>query len=222
MARAASGYHGSQQTSVPMGPKGVSKQRSEVAGSEVELLVVERVVGDVHLAIQAEDRAVRADTPRCCDTAPRAALESDAMITTPSFAREAPKGLVVDRGRLGEREKLGVLSRQKYCGRNNPGADHLRSTPERPRAPSTRTCEVLVSGHGAGHLHQTDAESRVLGGHSAIFIERSAVVSSPSLRPGTRAAAPPRAAPPVFACDFAVRARSGLGGGEVKHGDARL
>ena len=54
--RAASGYHWSQQTRVPTLPCEVVRGlEAQVAGGEVELLVVEGVVGDVHLAVLAAD-----------------------------------------------------------------------------------------------------------------------------------------------------------------------
>ena len=59
VSRAPSGYHWSQQTSVPTRPNArIDGLESKIAGREVELLVVERIVGDVHLAIDAGDAAV--------------------------------------------------------------------------------------------------------------------------------------------------------------------
>ena len=37
---------------------GVERLKAEVAGGEVVLLVIERIIGDVHLAIAAAERAV--------------------------------------------------------------------------------------------------------------------------------------------------------------------
>ena len=57
--RAPSGYHWSQQTSVPSLPALVSRARKPRSpGSEVKLFVVERIVGDVHLAVEAAQRTV--------------------------------------------------------------------------------------------------------------------------------------------------------------------
>ena len=72
VSRAASGYHWSQQTQTPMRPNRVSKAReAQVARREVELLVVQRIVGNVHLAIHARRSSRRRRTPRpCCDTGP--------------------------------------------------------------------------------------------------------------------------------------------------------
>src|SRR5262249_47807088 len=38
---------------------------TEIAGREIEFLVIQRIVGDVHLAIQSENVARRADNSRC-------------------------------------------------------------------------------------------------------------------------------------------------------------
>ena len=59
MSRAPSGYHWSQHTSVPNLPKSPSKVlKPKIAGREVELFVVERIVRDVHLAIDAGKFAI--------------------------------------------------------------------------------------------------------------------------------------------------------------------
>ena len=63
--RAPSGYHWSQQTSVPIFPAcGVESLEAEIAGSEVKLFVVERIVGNVHLAIDAAQRAIGIENRR--------------------------------------------------------------------------------------------------------------------------------------------------------------
>ena len=57
--RAPSGYHWSQQTSVPTGPTDVFfRAKAEIAGREVELLVIKRIVGDVHLSIKPGNRSI--------------------------------------------------------------------------------------------------------------------------------------------------------------------
>ena len=61
MRRAPSGYHWSQQTRVPIGRRWCGGFEAEVAGGEVKLLVVEGVVGDVHLAVDVGDAAVALD-----------------------------------------------------------------------------------------------------------------------------------------------------------------
>src|SRR3954453_1788216 len=44
---------------------GIEGFEAEIARSEVELLVIERIVGDVHLAVEPEDLALGIDHPRC-------------------------------------------------------------------------------------------------------------------------------------------------------------
>ena len=77
MSRAASGYHWSQQISVPIRPGLTSKAwKPRSPGGEVELLVEERVVRDVHLAVKPRHRAVRVEHERAVVVdARRAALE---------------------------------------------------------------------------------------------------------------------------------------------------
>ena len=69
-SRAASGNHWSQQTSgADAAEAGIEGAKSQVAGSEVIFLEVERIVGDVHLAIEAEQRPIGVDDERpYCDT----------------------------------------------------------------------------------------------------------------------------------------------------------
>ena len=63
--RAPSGYHWSQQTSAPMRAVAcVEAAKAEIARREVILFEVERIVGDVHLAILAEQRAVGVEDDR--------------------------------------------------------------------------------------------------------------------------------------------------------------
>ena len=58
--RAASGYHWSQQISTPIFPYLVCQAlKAEIAGREIKFLVEQRVVGNVHLPIDAEQRTVR-------------------------------------------------------------------------------------------------------------------------------------------------------------------
>ncbi len=101
VSRAASGYHWSQQTSVPTRPTFVSKAwKPEVAGREVVLLVVERVVGDVHLAVDARraSRRRRGRPPCCGRRRPPAARRPSAMTTTPASRAAFASASVVGPG----------------------------------------------------------------------------------------------------------------------------
>ena len=57
--REPSGYHWSQQIWTPMfAVLGVEIREAEIAWREIKFFVVERVVGDVHFAVFAEEAAV--------------------------------------------------------------------------------------------------------------------------------------------------------------------
>ena len=95
-----------------MRPKRVSKSRdAQVARREVELLVVERIVGDVHLPVEAQKRAAGVDHRRGVVVHARAApLEHGANDRHVQFACQARQRF---RGRAGHRfgqgEQLRVL-----------------------------------------------------------------------------------------------------------------
>ena len=114
VSRAASGYHWSQQTQTPTRPKRVSKAaKAQVAGREIELFVVQRIVGNVHLAIHAGRACRRRRTRRpCCDTSPAARRsKSEPTTTTPCCARRLGQRLARRAGnRLGLVEAAMVLA----------------------------------------------------------------------------------------------------------------
>ena len=100
VSRAASGYHWSQQTSVPtFAILRVESLEPEIAGSEVVFLVIERVVRNVHLAIKTEHRAVGIeDDRRVVVDACRPALEDRADDDHVRLARDAASASVVGPG----------------------------------------------------------------------------------------------------------------------------
>ena len=90
---------------------GIEAAEAQVAGSEVIFFEIERVVGDVHLAIDAQQRAIGVDYQRrVVIHARRAALEDRADDHDPEFARQAREALAGGAGdRLGEVEQVGAL-----------------------------------------------------------------------------------------------------------------
>ena len=73
--------------------------KSEIAGREIEFLVVKRVVGDVHLAITAQQRAVGVDNGRgvVIDAGARFS-KREAISTTPCCLAAAESFSVVGPG----------------------------------------------------------------------------------------------------------------------------
>ena len=72
------------------GGLGGERLEAEVAGGEVELLVVERIVGDVHLAVEAEDRPVGVEDDRRVVVDPRRPPLEDRADDRPSSSRGRP------------------------------------------------------------------------------------------------------------------------------------
>ena len=142
VSRAASGYHWSQQMSTPIRPNlRVPRRKAEVAGREVELLVVERVVGDVHLAVLAEERAVGVDDRGRVVVEPLGALlEERRDDHHAELARELRQRLGGRaRDRLGEREVAVVLASGRSTGSGTAPGDRRARRPwraprERPRS----------------------------------------------------------------------------------------
>ncbi len=97
---------------------------AEVAGGEVELFVVERVVGDVHLAVGVGDGAVFFDGDgRCCGRGPGARRSKrDATRTTPVSRQTRVRVSVEGPGMGSARPKRAWSSRwQKYWARKSSG-----------------------------------------------------------------------------------------------------
>ncbi len=99
--------------SAPTCPTEVSKAlETQVAGREIELLVVERIVGDVHLAVDSAQRAITLQERHCIVIEPgRAALEEGSDDHHLFLPRDGGKPL---RGRAGDGlrqiEELGIFA----------------------------------------------------------------------------------------------------------------
>ena len=161
--RAASGYHWSQQTSTPRRPKTrVEIHEAQIAGREVEFFEVQRIVRDVHLAIDAGDLAIGSNHGRGVVIESRAAPfekrrnDDDAELAR-QLARAYPwtgPGIA-----SASANSSAFSSRQKYCERNSscrqticaPLGGRLANLP-------LRFLQVLVGVQSAAHLHQADTE----------------------------------------------------------------
>ena len=120
------------------GERRVKRLETEVAGGEVVLLVVERVVGDVHLAITAAERAVGVeDDGRVVVNPRRAALEDRADHDHPRLSRDLGERLGGRaRDRLGQVEARGVLDLAEIlaCGTARAGRRPGRRGPRPARS----------------------------------------------------------------------------------------
>ena len=116
----------------------VERLEAQVARREVELLVVERVVGDVHLAVEAQQRAVGVeDDGRVVIEPRRPPLEERADDHDAGLLRDLRERLG---GRAGDRLGQVEVARgprvwQKYCERNSS----CRQTIFAPRRAASRT-----------------------------------------------------------------------------------
>src|SRR5262249_45955921 len=139
----------------------VEGAEAEVARREIELLVEERVVGDVHLAVEAERPALGADDDRAVVVeAGRALLEDGDDDRDPRLLRGAAERL---RARAGDRlreaeERLVLLLAEVRRAVELGQADDLRSRPR--RVADARRCllEVVLGPRRHRHLHETDFE----------------------------------------------------------------
>ena len=158
VSRAASGYHWSQQTSTPIRPNFVSQAaEAEVARGEVELLVVLRVVRDVHLPVFAEIATIGIDHGGGVVIETLGPLSnSEAMITTPSSAATRASARCWGRGsaRRARRSDDPPSGRSTGCG-TAPGRQTICAPLLRRLADaSDRLTEVLGRIGRAAALHQ--------------------------------------------------------------------
>src|SRR5439155_1838616 len=141
---------------------GVERGEPGVARREVVLLVVERVVGDVHLPVETAERPVGVEDHRgVVVDAGGAALEDGADDDDRELARELPECVGRRTGyRLGEVERGRVFGLAEVAG-----PEELRQTDE-PRAAGRRLtdagrrcAEVRLRIRRAAHLDQAQAEA---------------------------------------------------------------
>ena len=127
--------------------------KAQIARREIEFLVVERIVGDVHLAVDARAaRRRRRGRRPCCDKARRrGARRATRRSTTSQLARQLAQSFGA-RGRESarpDRSRSAFSSRQKYCERNSSS----RQTICAPRAAASRMrLDGAVSRFAAGSV----------------------------------------------------------------------
>ena len=188
--RAPSGYHWSQQTSTPTLPACMSKvAKAEIAGSEIKFFVVERVVGNMHLAIFAGERSIVLEN--CGGVvvdAGSTAFEQGSDDSDMLFFRDAAKFFRRGAGNgLGEIEERVIFPLTKILGAKQLGqADDIGAGAGSFANPVGGFVEVGVRVGGAGHLHQGDAEIRFRSCHSPAFSARYAWTQSIPMFRATR------------------------------------
>jgi len=147
-------------------PGGFEGAETGVAGGEIKLLVVERVVGDVHLAVDAHDLAVRADDGggvviKTGGATFKERRDDHAAV----LAGELAEGVGGRAGnRLGQIEKAMILGLAEILG----GEQFLCAEDFRPaesglveKIELRRAIALWIS--RAGHLRQADAHDRGRG-----------------------------------------------------------
>ncbi len=155
--------------------RGVERAEAEVAGREVELLVVERIVGDVHLAVDALHRPVGVDDHRgVVIDAGGAPLEQraddDDLVLGGDLGQRRRRRA---RDRLGEIEVRVILRLAEVLGRVQLGqADHLRAARCRLANLRERALAVLRRIVGAAHLDETEREGLIRRHGSAYYSRR--------------------------------------------------
>src|SRR5271165_422499 len=137
------------------GESRVDVDEAQIAGREVEFFEIQRIVGDVHLAINAGDFAIRADHRRRVVVQSSAApFEERRDDDDAEFASDTSDRFGAGAGdRLGESEQLGVffaaeiLRAEEFLKTDDLGAASLGFTD-----PPDGFFEILVGVDGAAHL----------------------------------------------------------------------
>ena len=134
---------------------------AEIARGEVELLVEERIVRNVHLAVLAEVFSIRFDDRGgvVVETR-RPALEERGNDHHAEILGEFPEGLRGGTGnRFREFEILVVLALAEIFAQEELGqTDHLRTLPRRLSDQALGGDQVLGGRGDTAHLHEPDAE----------------------------------------------------------------
>ncbi len=147
---------------------GLERQESQVAGREVILLVIERVVGDVHLAVASPERAIGIEDDRgVVIDAGRAALEHRADHDHARLVRQPGQRLGGRTGdRLGEIESRGVLDLAEILRAEQfRQTGDLRTAIGRGAEQCRRPAQVILRVVRASHLDQADGERAGLTAH---------------------------------------------------------
>ena len=153
------------------GVRGLERLEAQVAGREVILLVIERVVGNVHLAVAAAERAVGVEDDRRVVVDPgRAALEDRADHDHARLARDRASASVVGPGIGSARSNRAASSTwQKYWVRNSSGRQATCAPPlGRLAQHRAGPAQVVVRVVRASHLDQADGERAGCMAHQVV------------------------------------------------------
>ena len=137
----------------------VEIQEAEIAGREIKLLEVQRIVGNMHLAIDAFDLAIGADhRRRVVIQAGATPLEQRRDDHDPEFARQAPERFRGRSGnRLGQRKQLRVFFAAEILRAEQLlQADDLRAS----RRPLRESARGLSPGSRSGPARSSSAPGR--------------------------------------------------------------
>src|ERR1700675_2380091 len=140
---------------------GVEGFEAEVAGSEIKFLVVERIVGDVHLAVDAAQRAI------CIEDRGRVVIETGRALLEErrdqhDFISLGGGGKLLRAragNRLGKIEQSGVFALAEILGLEEFGqADDVRAFSCRLRNTIERFSQIVSRLWATRHLDQGDGE----------------------------------------------------------------
>src|SRR5580700_10160186 len=173
---------------------GIESAKSEIPRSEIKLFVIERIVGDVSLAVEAAERAVGIENgggvviDAGCALLKQRRNQDDAMLPRRRrkfFAAGAGDG-------FGQVEQRMIFALTKILALEQFGqADDLRSASGGVAHAFQSLGEILFRLGAARHLHQGHAKfvrghGRPLGINISIVTPLSAVSYQPSARRGAR------------------------------------
>src|SRR6185437_11784958 len=150
---------------------------AEIAWSEIKLLVVERIVRDMHLAISPGERSIVFDHGGgVVIDARRAPLKQGSDNRDMLLLRNARYLLRRRSGNwLSEIEECMVFALAKILGAKKLGqADNIGAGARSFANPVSRLIEIGVGVRGAGHLHQSDAKIVLTVRHGKAFLPRDA------------------------------------------------
>src|SRR5579883_115224 len=137
----------------------IERFKAEIAGSEVELFVIERIVGDVHLAVQAADASIFLQNDRgIVVQSRRAALKEGSNNDNFLLASNGAKPFGAGAGNgFGQIEEIMVLALTEILGAEKlRQADDICAHAGGFADALHSFVEVRVRVRRAGHLHESD------------------------------------------------------------------
>ena len=151
-------------------------EEAQVAGSEIELFVESRIVGDMHLAVAPGNRTVGVEHDRgVVIDAGGAPLEQRGDDYHLARGGElAQRRSARSRNRLGELEPGDVFGLTKIQrGEQFLQTDHLRAARSRLFDPGQRLFQVKARLRDAGHLDQTQGQEFFARSHPLTLRDRA-------------------------------------------------